>query len=45
MLSLLFHDVGKWRDDDHAEESVRMALEMMRRLQLPEESDRASSSF
>src|SRR5439155_2589856 len=26
------------RDDDHAEESVRMALEMMQRLQLPAES-------
>jgi [protein-PII] uridylyltransferase len=38
VLSLLFHDVGKWRDDDHAEESVRMAMEMMTRLQLPEES-------
>jgi len=38
VLSLLFHDVGKWRDDDHAEESVRMALEMARRLELPSES-------
>ena len=38
VLSLLFHDVGKWRDDDHAEESVRMAMEMMQRLQLPAES-------
>jgi [protein-PII] uridylyltransferase len=38
VLSLLFHDVGKWRDDDHAEESVRMATEMMQRVQLPEES-------
>jgi [protein-PII] uridylyltransferase len=38
VLSLLFHDVGKWRDDDHAEESVRMAMEMMQRLQLPQES-------
>ncbi|PYQ86713.1 MAG: hypothetical protein DMG02_23740 [Acidobacteria bacterium] len=38
VLSLLFHDVGKWRDEDHVEESVRMALEMMRRLELPEES-------
>jgi [protein-PII] uridylyltransferase len=38
VLSLLFHDVGKWRDDDHVDESVRMALEMMRRLELPEES-------
>jgi len=38
VLSLLFHDVGKWRDDDHAEESVRMAMQMMQRLQLPEET-------
>jgi [protein-PII] uridylyltransferase len=38
VLSLLFHDVGKWRDDDHAEESVRMAMQMMERLQLPAES-------
>jgi len=38
VLSLLFHDVGKWRDDDHAEESVRMAMEMMQRIKLPEES-------
>src|SRR3989441_7056816 len=38
VLALLFHDVGKWSDDDHAEESVRMAMEMMRRLQLPQES-------
>ena len=38
VLALLLHDVGKWRDDDHSEESVRMALEMMRRLRLPEES-------
>ena len=35
VLALLFHDVGKWRDDDHAEESVRMALQMARRLALP----------
>jgi [protein-PII] uridylyltransferase len=34
VLALLFHDVGKWRDDDHAEESVRMALQMARRLEL-----------
>src|SRR5258706_1377641 len=38
VLSLLFHDVGKWRDEDHAEESVRMAMAMMQRLQLAEES-------
>ena len=25
VLSLLFHDVGKWKDEDHATESVRMA--------------------
>jgi [protein-PII] uridylyltransferase len=37
VLALLFHDVGKWRDDDdHVDESVRMALEMTRRLQLPD---------
>jgi len=38
VLSLLFHDVGKWRDDDHAEESVRMAMAVMQRLQFAEES-------
>src|SRR5207249_9129443 len=38
VLSLLFHDVGKWRDDDHAEESVRMARQMFDRLALPPES-------
>jgi [protein-PII] uridylyltransferase len=35
VLSLLFHDVGKWRDDDHALESVRMARQMFDRLGLP----------
>ena len=30
-----FHDVGKWRDDDHAIESVRMAGQMFDRLDLP----------
>ena len=25
VLALLFHDVGKWKEDDHAAESVRMA--------------------
>jgi [protein-PII] uridylyltransferase len=38
VLSLLFHDVGKWKDDDHASESVRMADHMMTRLQMPPES-------
>jgi [protein-PII] uridylyltransferase len=37
VLALLFHDVGKWRDDDHAVESVRMAAEVLDRLQLPTE--------
>ena len=34
VLSLLLHDVGKWRDDDHALESVRMATEAVERLGL-----------
>jgi [protein-PII] uridylyltransferase len=38
VLSLLFHDVGKWRDDDHVLESVRMARQMFDRLGLPAES-------
>src|SRR5687767_14711383 len=38
VLALLLHDVGKWRDDDHATESVRMAREVVDRLQLPAEA-------
>ena len=38
VLSLLYHDVGKWRDEDHAVESVRMARQMFERLRLPAES-------
>ena len=38
VLALLYHDVGKWRDDDHAVESVRMAQRMLERLDLPRES-------
>ena len=34
VLALLFHDVGKWRDDDHALESVRMAEQVLERLQV-----------
>ena len=34
VLALLLHDVGKWRDDDHALESVRMATDVLDRLQL-----------
>src|SRR5688500_10954848 len=37
VLALLLHDVGKWRDDDHALESVRMAEEVVERLQLSQE--------
>ena len=38
VLSLLFHDVGKWKDEDHATESVRMADHMMTRLEMPDQS-------
>ena len=38
VLSLLLHDVGKWRDDDHALESVRMAVDVLERLQLTPEA-------
>jgi [protein-PII] uridylyltransferase len=34
VLALLLHDVGKWRDDDHALESERMAKDVLDRLQL-----------
>ncbi|MEQ1574436.1 MAG: HD domain-containing protein [Vicinamibacterales bacterium] len=37
VLALLFHDVGKWRDDDHALESVRMAGDVLSRLDVTEE--------
>jgi [protein-PII] uridylyltransferase len=32
VLALLLHDVGKWRDDEHALESVRMAEDALDRL-------------
>lgn len=38
VLALLYHDVGKWRDDDHAVESVRMAGRMFDRLGLDEDA-------
>ena len=38
VLALLLHDVGKWRDDDHATESVRMAIDVVDRLQLKGEA-------
>jgi [protein-PII] uridylyltransferase len=34
VLSLLLHDVGKWRDDDHEYESERMAEGALARLQI-----------
>jgi [protein-PII] uridylyltransferase len=34
VLSLLYHDVGKWSDDDHTTESARMAEQMLDRLQI-----------
>ncbi|NOT24590.1 MAG: HD domain-containing protein [Acidobacteria bacterium] len=36
-LSLLLHDVGKWRDDEHALESERMAVAVLDRLELAAE--------
>jgi [protein-PII] uridylyltransferase len=37
VLSLLFHDVGKWKDDNHAEESVRMVQTVLDRLEVSPE--------
>jgi [protein-PII] uridylyltransferase len=34
VLALLFHDVGKWRDDNHEVESERMAEGVLSRLHL-----------
>ena len=44
VLALLFHDVGKWTNRNHAEEGVRMALGAMRRIGMPE-SDIATVEF
>ncbi|MBI4264343.1 MAG: HD domain-containing protein [Acidobacteria bacterium] len=38
VLALLLHDVGKWRDDEHALESVRMAADVLDRLQVTPEA-------
>jgi [protein-PII] uridylyltransferase len=38
VLALLYHDVGKWRDEDHAVESARMARQMFERLDLADEA-------
>jgi [protein-PII] uridylyltransferase len=40
VLALLFHDVGKWKDGDHAAESVRLAQTMLDRLELEPEARR-----
>ena len=40
VLALLLHDVGKWRDDEHALESVRMAQDALSRIDVaPEPRD------
>ncbi|HEX6464521.1 MAG TPA: HD domain-containing protein, partial [Vicinamibacterales bacterium] len=36
VLVLLLHDTGKWRDGDHDVESVRLAAELLDRLELPD---------
>jgi [protein-PII] uridylyltransferase len=38
VLALLYHDVGKWRDDDHHIESCRMAQQMISRLELSDDA-------
>ena len=40
VLALLFHDIGKWTNRNHAEESVRMVGGPLRRLRVPPESIR-----
>ena len=40
VLALLFHDVGKWTTESHAEESVRMVLGPLVRLQMPSDAIR-----
>jgi [protein-PII] uridylyltransferase len=39
-LALLFHDVGKWRESDHAQESVHLAQTMLDRLELAADARR-----
>jgi [protein-PII] uridylyltransferase len=36
VLALLLHDVGKWQDEEHAAESVRIAEAYLDQLRLPE---------
>ena len=40
VLALLFHDVGKWTNKNHAEESVRMVAGPLRRLRVSPDSIR-----
>ena len=44
VLSLLYHDVGKWTDDDHTLESARMAHQMFDRIGLTDDQ-RAEVDF
>jgi [protein-PII] uridylyltransferase len=37
VVALLLHDVGKWKEEDHATESARMARSMLRQLGASEE--------
>ena len=39
-LALLFHDVGKWRDAEHVQESVQLAQSMLDRLELATDARR-----
>ena len=41
VLALLYHDIGKWRDEDHSTESARLVREMAARLGLDEASTEA----
>jgi [protein-PII] uridylyltransferase len=38
VLALLLHDVGKWKEEDHAAESARMATSMLRQLGASDEA-------
>lgn len=44
VLSLLYHDVGKWTEDDHTLESARMAQQMFDRIGLSDDQ-RAEVDF
>ena len=44
VLSLLYHDVGKWTEDDHTLESARMAHQMFDRIGLSDDQ-RAEVDF